>query len=221
MRFGTRRRSVQHGGWKKGQCGPRRRVLLIDPTAPRRPGRVATTVVLLLRGRRAARAPAGGAAATVGILEQILQILVREQERFVTSAIVVLTSTLDDDPVFVLPDADVPETLAVEQEADRPQDVLIIGCREAREEFHRCLGGDARRAVAVASCSLAALISSLESSKVVNAFRMGRSRAGAIPQMTAPPGRSMIVGERRSGRRSSISAPIERNRPDQGPGRPG
>jgi hypothetical protein len=59
-------------------------------------------------------------------LEQSFEVVVGEQGRLVSGGVVKMTS-LDDDPVLLLPDADIARPLPVEQGADGAEDVLVVG----------------------------------------------------------------------------------------------
>ena len=62
----------------------------------------------------------------IGIVQQRLQIDIREQNRLVGGGFIIKGPTLDNDSVFMLPDPDIPESLLIEKESDRAEDVLIV-----------------------------------------------------------------------------------------------
>jgi hypothetical protein len=76
-------------------------------------------------------------AALVGVVEEIAEVVVGEEEGLIGGALDrVLTSRLEDETVVVLPEADIAQTVRVDQRTDRAEDVLVVGRGETGEEVH-------------------------------------------------------------------------------------
>jgi hypothetical protein len=87
------------------------------------PAREFTLKAIRPRSRRRVAVPV-----LVGILQQRMDILVREDERLERATLcLVAWASLHDQAVLMLPQADVLEALLIEERSDGPQQILIVG----------------------------------------------------------------------------------------------